>query len=493
MKTNDQFEAVIGLEVHAQLQTASKAFCACPAAFGNEPNTNVCPVCLGMPGALPVLNRNLVEFVMRMGLATNCTIASRSVFARKNYFYPDLPKGYQISQYEEPICTGGFIAIDTDEGGKKEVGITRIHMEEDAGKSIHDVGNDTLVDVNRCGVPLIEIVSEPDIRTPKEAYRYLSTIRQLVTYLGICDGNMEEGSLRCDANVSVRRAGETLFGVKTEVKNMNSVRNVERALDYEIERQMAVLREGGEIVQETLLWDADRNVTYTMRTKEEAHDYRYFPDPDLVPVLVDAQWKASVRERLPELPAARRERFVASLRLPRYDADVLTAAKETADYFESALASLSKLNGKPEHDNAKSVGNWVMTDVLRVLNEQKLGVSQFPVQPKRLAEMIHLIQSGLISGSIAKELFERMLSDQDPPRTIVERQGWLQISDSAAIEKAVDDVLAAQHSQVAKYLAGSEKVFGFFVGETMKRMKGKGNPKLVNDILKKKLDERRGS
>lgn len=492
MTASDRYEAVIGLEVHAQLLTKSKAFCGCPTTFGNAPNTNVCPICLGMPGTLPVLNRNLVEFILRIGLATGCTIASRSVLARKNYFYPDLPKGYQISQYEEPVCSGGCVEIDTADSARKRIGITRIHMEEDAGKSIHDVGSDTLVDVNRCGVPLIEIVSEPDIRSPREAYLYLYKIRQLVTYLGICDGNMEEGSLRCDANVSIRLKGEEKFGTKTEIKNMNSLRNVERALEYEIERQMQLHDDGGAIVQETLLWDADRGVTYSMRSKEEAHDYRYFPDPDLVPVVVSEEWKEEVRSSLPELPAARRDRYVGSFGLPRYDADVLTAEKDIADYFEATLDALSERLSKSKDECAKAASNWVMTDVLRVLSERKTGFNGFPVTPERLAGMIALILGGTISGKIAKDLFEEMLLNPGDPQAIVEAKGWIQVSDTSAIEHAVAEVLAANAAQVQQYLAGSQKVFGFLVGETMKNMKGKGNPKLVNEILRKRLESMQG-
>ncbi len=482
------YEAVIGLEVHAQLLTQSKAFCGCPTTFGNAPNTNVCPVCLGMPGTLPVLNRNLVEFILRMGMATNSTITGSSIFARKNYFYPDLPKGYQISQYEEPMCSNGSIEIEAEDGSRKNIGITRIHMEEDAGKLIHDAGSGTLVDLNRCGVPLIEIVSEPDIRSPREAYLYLWKIRQLVTYLEICDGNMEEGSLRCDANVSVRKKGVSEFGTKTEVKNMNSLRNVERALEFEINRQIALLADGKEVEQETLLWDADANTTHSMRSKEEAHDYRYFPDPDLVPVCVDEGWKNTVRAQLPELPSHRRSRYLESLGLPRYDADVLTAEKEIADYFESATAALSHLNGKQRNENAKVVSNWVMTEVLRVVGEKRISIRNFAIQPSRLAGMISLIQSGMISGTIAKQVFEEMLTDSDEAKAIVGKKGWVQVSDTSAIEQAVVEVLSANQSQVETFLSGNEKVFGWFVGETMKKLRGKGNPKLVNEILREKLN-----
>jgi len=484
---NERYDAVIGLEVHAQLLTRTKAFCGCSTEFGGEPNTNVCPVCLGMPGALPVLNIRLVEFVLRMGLALKCAVAPRSVFARKNYFYPDLPKGYQISQYEEPICVNGSVEIDLDGGGRKEVGVARIHMEEDAGKSIHDLDAGTLVDVNRCGVPLIEIVSEPDLRSPREAYHYLARIRQIVTYLGICDGNMEEGSLRCDANVSVRPAGTDRLGTKTEIKNMNSIRHVERALDYEINRQIRLLDDGGTVTQETLLWDAGRNVAVPMRGKEEAHDYRYFPDPDLVPVLVDRAWTERIRDALPELPAARRDRLMTAWGLPRYDADVLTAEQGIADYFERTVAALGG-DADRGREHAKAAANWVMTDVLRVRAERKIPVTSFPVTPENLAAMIGMIGDGTISGKIAKDLFEEMTVTAEHPRTIIDRKGWVQLSDTGAIGKTVDEVIAAHGPQTEKYLGGNEKLFGFFVGEIMKRTRGKANPKLVNEILRRRLD-----
>jgi len=479
---NDTYEPVIGLEVHAQLLTKSKAFCACSTQFGTEPNSNVCPVCLGLPGALPVLNRSVVDFTIRMGLATHCSIAPRSIFARKNYFYPDLPKGYQISQYESPICTNGFVELEGDEE-KRKIGITRIHMEEDAGKSIHDIEIDTLVDVNRCGVPLIEIVSEPDLRSPHEAYLFLRKIRQLVTYLGICDGNMEEGSLRCDANISVRRRGETTYGTKTEVKNMNSFRFVEKALEYEINRQIELLERGGRIVQQTLLWDSTAGEVRPMRSKEEAHDYRYFPEPDLVPVFVDHGWIEEARASLPELPVGRRDRYIEEYQIPRYDANILTEEKELADYFEQIVGNLKSKT----HDAYKLASNWTMGDVLRVINERQIGASDIPVSPAAMAGMIDIIVDGTISSKLAKEVFEEMLKTGESAASVVERKGLVQISDSAALEKIVDEVLARNQGQVEQYLAGKHQIYGFFVGELMKATKGKANPKIVNEIIQKKL------
>ena len=407
---DSKYEAVIGLEVHAQLLTETKIFCSCSSKFGAAPNSNICPVCLGHPGVLPVLNKKVVEYSVMMGLATECKINERSVFARKNYFYPDLPKGYQISQYEEPICEHGKITIEFKDGSKKDIGITRIHMEEDAGKSIHDQGNETLIDVNRCGTPLCEIVSDPDMRTAEEAYLYLTKLKQILTYLGVCDGNMEEGSLRCDANVSIRLKGETKLGTKAEVKNMNSFRNVEKAIEYEIGRQIDIIEEGGRIIQQTLLWNADSNKVTPMRSKEEAHDYRYFPDPDLMPVVVEESWKNEISLRLPELPETRRNRFVSQYTLPKYDAEVLTSSRELADYYEKVLTVTNDF---------KSASNWVMTDILKVINDEKITVNEFPVSAENLGKLINLINDKVISGKIAKEIFPEMLKTNNDPNVIV--------------------------------------------------------------------------
>ena len=476
------FEPVIGLEVHAQLLTKSKIFCRCSTTFGAAPNSQVCPICLGMPGVLPVLNRQAVEFAIRLGLATNCTIAPHSIFARKNYFYPDLPKGYQISQYEEPLCKNGWVEFEQENGSLKRVSLIRIHLEEDAGKSMHGeayVGEDeTLVDVNRCGVPLIEIVSGPDIRSPREAYLYLNKIRQLVRYLGICDGNMEEGSLRCDANVSVRPVGDTKFGTKTELKNMNSFRGVEKALEYEIDRQIKLIQSGGKVVQQTALWDSMRSEVVPMRSKEMAHDYRYFPEPDLVPLRVDDKWRESIRASLGELPMRRRNRFVEQYGLPKYAADVLSEERAVADYFE-AVAHDSK--------DAKLASNWVMGDILRLIKEKKIEMTESPIKATALAEMLNLISSGTISGKMAKEVFEEMAQTGKSARAIVAEKGLVQVSDTAVIEKAVDELLAAHPQEVERYRGGEEKLFGFLVGQLMKAMKGKANPQMANEVLKRKL------
>jgi aspartyl-tRNA(Asn)/glutamyl-tRNA(Gln) amidotransferase subunit B len=477
------YETIIGLEVHAELLTQSKVFCACSTQFGAPPNQNTCPVCLAMPGALPVLNRRVVEFGIRAGLAANCEIANRSRWARKNYFYPDLPKGYQISQYELPLCLNGFIDIE-DNGEAKRVRLTRIHMEEDTGKNIHDAhGDASLVDFNRCGVPLLEIVSEPDIRSAQEASAYLRKLRAILQYLEICDGNMEEGSFRCDANVSIRPRGSTPLGTKVEIKNMNSFRAVERAIEYEIKRQTEVLGGGGRLVQETRLWDPDRELTRSMRSKESADDYRYFPEPDLLPLLVSDEWIEAVRRHLPELPDARRQRFVLEYGLPEYDALVLTLRKDVADYYEAAVR---------RYRNPKALSNWVMGDLLRIIRERKLDnalvIHDWPVPPERLAAMVELIDSGEISGKIAKAVFEEMVNTGKTAVQIVAEQGLTQISDEGPILSAIDSVIAANADKVAQYRSGKDKLFGFFVGQVMKATQGKANPQKVNDLLRERLD-----
>jgi aspartyl-tRNA(Asn)/glutamyl-tRNA(Gln) amidotransferase subunit B len=472
------YEIVVGLEVHCQLNTESKAFCGCSAKFGKAANANVCPVCLALPGALPVLNARVVEDAVKLGLATNCTIARHSILARKNYFYPDLPKGYQISQFEEPICSEGMIHIDLDEG-RKEVRLVRIHIEEDAGKSIHDIGDDTFIDVNRCGVPLLEIVSYPDMRTSKEASAYLQKIRQIVKYLGVSDGNMEEGSLRCDANVSVMPVGSTEYGTRTEIKNMNSFKSVEKAIEYEAKRQIEVIEAGGTIVQETRLWDADRLETRSMRGKEAAHDYRYFPDPDLVPVLVDDDMLERMGAELPEFPEDRSARFVSEHGIPAYDAGVLTVERELADYFEETVRASG---------DAKASSNWVMGEVMRTLKEKYLDIPEFGIPAVRLGGLIRLINNGAISNTIAKEVFEIMQSEDATAEAIVEREGMAQVSDTGAIEQAIQEILDANTRQLEQYRSGKTQLFGFFVGQCMQKMKGKANPKVVNEILKSLLD-----
>ena len=479
------YEPNIGLEVHAQMLTESKIFCGCSTRFGDEPNQNTCPVCMGFPGVLPVLNKKVVEFAIRAGIATHCEIARTSRWARKNYFYPDLPKGYQISQYELPLCTNGYIDIEVD-GREKRVRLTRIHMEEDAGKNIHDQrSNHSLVDLNRAGVPLVEIVSEPDVTCAEDAGRYLRSLRAILQYLEVCDGNMEEGSFRCDANVSIRPKGSKELGTKAEVKNMNSFKAVEKALEYEIRRQEQVLSEGGRVVQETRLWDADREVTRSMRSKEHAHDYRYFPDPDLLPLVIDESWIKKISENMPELPEARKNRFMADYGLPNYDAELLTSRKDVADYYEAAVKV---------HSNPKAISNWIVGDLFRVIKERKLDerlrMTSWPVRAEHMGEMVRMIDQGKISGKIAKTLFEEMLDKQVSPEKLVKEKGLEQVSDLGSIEKDVDQVLAAHSQQVADYRAGKDKVFGFLVGQVMKSTKGKANPKIVNEILRKKIENR---
>ena len=471
-----RFEPVIGLEIHVQLSTQTKMFCGCSTQFGMEPNTQTCPVCIGMPGVLPVINRRAVEYAIMAGLAMNCRIATHSRFARKNYFYPDLPKGYQISQYELPLCVDGYVEIEVG-GVKKRVGITRIHMEEDAGKNIHERDH-SLVDLNRAGVPLLEIVTEPDIRSPEEASLFMKKLRAIVRYLGISDGDMEKGSLRCDANVSVRPEGSSDLGTKTEIKNINSFRFVEKALQYEIQRQIRILSEGGTIVQETRLWDSTTGRTYSMRTKEEAHDYRYFPEPDLVPLEVSQEWISEIRQSLPELPDDKMRRFIEEYGLPTYDAGILTEERSLAEWFEEA----AKQGGNP-----KKVSNWIMTELLRIMNEQKKEITEVPITPLQLVRLLKLIDDGTISISIGKKVFSEMFQTGKDPEEIVKQRGLVQITDTSQIERMVEEVLSSHPNEVQRYRDGEKKLLGFFIGQVMKASKGKANPKLVNEILVKKL------
>ncbi|MGD0217384.1 MAG: Asp-tRNA(Asn)/Glu-tRNA(Gln) amidotransferase subunit GatB [Desulfobaccales bacterium] len=475
-----ELEAVIGLEIHAELLTASKIFCGCRTAFGAPPNTQVCEICLGMPGSLPVLNKKAVDYALMMALATNCRVNPESVFARKNYFYPDLPKGYQISQYEMPLAEHGYLDIKAN-GILKRVGITRIHLEEDAGKLIHSETRPvSFVDFNRTGVPLIEIVSEPDMESPEEAVEYFKGLRAILLYLEICDGNMEEGSLRCDANISLRPVGARALGVKVELKNMNSFRFVKAALEFEIKRQRANLSAGHEIVQETRLWDTAQNQTVSMRGKEEAHDYRYFPDPDLVPVRVSDEWLADLRDHLPELPAARRQRFQADYGLPEYDAEVLTSDKALADYFEATL----KLFPHP-----KKVSNYVMGDVLREAKKRGAGITSLmsTLTPATSASMLSLVEAGTISGKMAKTVFDEMVATGVDPEVIIKEKGLAQISDTAALEALAREIIAAHPKEAADYRAGKGKLLSFFVGQLLRRTQGQANPQMANEIFQKML------
>jgi len=473
-----QLEPVIGLEVHAQLKTNTKVFCNCSTAFGAPPNTHTCPVCLGMPGVLPVLNKKVVEFTLRMALATHCEINPESRFARKNYFYPDLPKGYQISQYELPIAKSGWITIATN-GNKNKIGINRIHMEEDAGKLIHAPDRPvSMVDFNRTGVPLIEIVSEPDIRSPEEAGAYLRQLRAIVRYLGICDGNLEEGSFRCDANVSIRPAGSDQLGTRTELKNLNSFKHVEKALQYEISRQKDIILEGGRVVQETRLWNPEKNRSTSMRGKEEAHDYRYFPDPDLLPLVIDTNWITEIKDVLPELPDQKKERFMQQYSLPAYDADLLTADRDLADYFEACLQ---------QYDNPKQASNWIMGPLLGLLNTEGKTIAQSPVTAQNLTGLLKLIDTDVISGKIAKTVFEDMAASGKPPQVIVEEKGLVQVTDTGAIDEVVQRVVDGHPDEVQAFRGGKTKLLGYFVGQVMKETRGKANPKIVNKILRDKL------
>ena len=469
------YEAVIGLEVHAQLKTESKIFSSASASFGGSPNSHVNPLCLGMPGVLPVLNKKALKFAVKAALATNCKINLKSRFARKNYFYPDLPKGYQISQYEEPFSEHGWLEVESGDTTRK-INITRIHMEEDAGKLIHeDSLTSSHVDLNRAGVPLIEIVSEPEIATAEEAVSYVRKIRSILQYIGVCDGNMEEGSLRCDANISVRPEGSDKLGTKAEIKNLNSFRFIQKAIEYEISRQTALIESGEKIVQETRLFDSKKGVTFSMRSKEEAHDYRYFPDPDLLPVLLEDSWVKELKESLPELPDAKLERFVSEYALTNEEASLLTSSRDLSEYFEQCLKT---------YGNPKQLSNWITTELLRELDNDE-EIKDFPVTPEMLSELLKLADDGVINRKIAKEIFPEMISSGATAAEIIKTKGIEQISDSSEIEEIVKGIIEAHPGEVERYKAGDEKLMGFFVGQVMKETKGKANPKLVNETIKK--------
>jgi len=475
-----KYETVIGLEVHAQLMTQTKIFCGCPTTFGNRPNTLTCPVCLGMPGVLPVANIEVVAFALKTAIATHCAIQMYNQFARKNYFYPDLPKGYQISQFELPIATGGYIDIEL-ENRQKRIGITRIHMEEDAGKLMHELehapSDSSYVDFNRTGVPLMEIVSEPDMSTPAEAGEYLKVLRTILQYLDVCDGNMEQGSFRCDANISLRPVGSDAFGTKVELKNMNSFRHVVKALEYETVRQTELLDDGEKIIQETRLWNEAEGVTFAMRSKEEAHDYRYFPDPDLVPLVINNDWLDDIKGQMPELPQQKVERFMRDYTIPLYDAKILTSSRPLSEYFEECVRIIN---------SPKTISNWIMSDVLRYVDDSR-DIFHFPVTPQHLGEMIKLIENTTISGKIGKTVFEEMRLTGSMPDSIVQEKGLLQLSNTDELDKVVVKIIDKYPAMVDEYRNGKEKVFGFLMGQIMKETKGKGNPKLLNELLRKKL------
>jgi len=483
-ETAEKYEVVIGLEIHVELLTKSKMFCGCRVSFGAEPNTNVCPVCLGMPGSLPVVNKKAVEYTIKAGLALNSSIALKNQFHRKNYFYPDMPKDYQISQYDMPLCVGGYLDVDVD-GEMHRIGITRVHLEEDTGKMLHQSktgriadADYSLVDFNRAGTPLMEIVSEPDMRSPEEARAFMRKLHQLIVSIGVSDCNMEEGSMRCDANISLRRRGEEALGVKSEIKNMNSFRALQRALEYEVKRQKNLIDSGEKVLQETRHWNAGKNITTSMRSKEEAHDYRYFPDPDLVPMELDSAWVESIRAGLPELPAARRDRLIKEFGLSPYDAGFMTSSTETGNYFEESV----KLLAEP-----KAISNWMMGELAAHLNASAKSIEESPVSPSQLTDLIKLVRGGVISGKAAKEVFEEMFASGKDPKIIVEEKGMKQISDESEIAGLIDKVLGANPGAVEEFKTGKKQAIGFLVGQVMKASRGQANPKLVNEILQKKL------
>jgi len=476
-----KYEAVIGLEIHVQLNTKSKTFCSCSTEYGEEPNSHTCPVCLGLPGALPVLNEEALKKAVRAGHALNCKVAGYSVFARKNYFYPDLPKAYQISQYEHPININGYLIIKDDNGDDKKIGITRAHLEEDAGKLVHseDPNGPSYVDLNRCGIPLLEIVSEPDIRSSDEAYRFLGAIKEIMQYIGVSNCNMEKGELRVDVNISMRKIGKKGFGVKQEIKNMNSFANVKRALEYEIKRQTKILRSGESLKQETRLFDTRKNVTTTMRSKEEDHDYRYFPDPDLVPLMLERDFIDKIKESLPELPDAKRQRFINEYGLTNYDAVTLCGSYKIANYFEESVKNYNK---------PKKIANWILSEVIRVLNDNKIEIDTFNVTPSMIRGLFNLIDSGVISGKMAKKVFGEMVASGKKAEIIIDESGLKQVTDEEEILNVINEVINENKRVVADYLDGKKNAFGFLIGQVMKKTHGKANPKIVNEILKDKID-----
>ncbi len=480
----DGYDITIGLEVHVQLDTETKIFCSCKNEFGAEPNTHTCPICLGLPGTLPVLNEKAVDYIIKAGLALDCDIATFSKFDRKNYFYADLPKAYQVSQFDLPFCEGGEVKIKPEGEEETTVGITRIHLEEDAGKLTHagdiSAANSSLVDYNRVGTPLIEIVSEPDMHSPKQAIAYMKKLKSILEYIGVSDCEMSQGSMRADVNVSIAPEGSDELGTRTELKNMNSFKAIERALNYEPRRQKKVLESGGEIIQGTLTWDDEAGKTLSMRDKEEAHDYRYFPEPDLVPVVVDDKWVEEIKKTIPELPDVRQKRYIEELEIPEYDAEVITADREMADFFEAVVK---------DYDDAKTVSNWMMGEFLRLLNEENILINEVKFTPENLAQMLKMQDEGTISSKIAKTVFEEMFATGKDPDTIVEEKGLKQISDDSELEGIIDQVLEENQSAVEDYRGGNKNVIGFFVGQTMKATRGKANPQMVNKILRRKLEE----